>query len=228
MCPILLHTDAAQAIGKIGVDVDELQVDYLTIVGHKFYGPKIGALYARNCLNNNQMNEKKAPVYNQIFGANQENSLRPGTENTPLIAGLGKAAELVTNNLCKYYSHMKEIRDYLENRLIQEFGRENLSFNGRSTKSERLPNTCNVSFISSDDLKGFIVLANAKLIEASTGACCHSGELKASKILLAMQIDKHVANNAIRLSVGRETTHNQIDLAINDLKQSINKTLCSL
>lgn len=78
MCPILLHTDGAQAIGKIGVDVDELQVDYLTIVGHKFYGPKIGALYARNCLNNNQMNEKKAPVYNQIFGANQENSLRPG------------------------------------------------------------------------------------------------------------------------------------------------------
>jgi len=81
MCPLFVHTDAAQAIGKIKVDVDELQVDYLTIVGHKFYGPKIGALYARNCLkqiNNANNDEIIAPIYHQFSGANQENGLRPG------------------------------------------------------------------------------------------------------------------------------------------------------
>ncbi len=108
-----------------------------------------------------------------------------------MIIGLGKAAELVTRNLEKYYLNMKEARDYLEIRLIvfkifekkkfkpfleflikqqEEFGLENLKFNGKSHKSERLPNTCNVSFIFNEDLKGFIVLGNAQLIEASTGA----------------------------------------------------------
>ncbi|CAF0876774.1 unnamed protein product [Brachionus calyciflorus] len=220
--PLYVHTDAAQAIGKIKVDVEDLQVDYLTIVGHKFYGPKIGALYARNFLAQNIDNLKKAPICNLFYGAGQENGLRPGTENTPMIVGLGKAAELVTKNLEQYSSHMKEIRDYLEEKLIENFGAENLSFNGKSNKSTRLPNTCNVSFIQSQEFKGYVVLGRCKYLEASTGSCCHSGEFKASKILLAMNIDKSIASNALRLSIGRETSKNDIDLVIQDLKDTLN------
>ncbi len=136
-----------------------------------------------------------------------------------MIVGLGKASELVTKNLEKYANNMKETKDYLEYRLIEVFGIENLQFNGGNSK--RLPNTCNVSFLHSEKLKGFAVLNNAKILEASTGACCHSGKLKASNVLLAMGIDKLVASNAIRLSMGRETTKTQIDLIIEDLRQSI-------
>jgi selenocysteine lyase len=125
-CPLFVHTDAAQAIGKIIVDVEELQVDYLTIVGHKFYGPKIGALYARGCLsqksssNISGKNSKICPVIRMFQGASQENGLRPGTENVPMIVGLGKAADLVKRNLEYYEVHMRTMRDYLEKRLKVE------------------------------------------------------------------------------------------------------------
>lgn len=230
-CPLFVHTDAAQAFGKIKVDVNELQVDYLTIVGHKFYGPRIGCLYARNCKNNFEYNNdievnqqiRIAPIKHLFYGAGQESGLRPGTENTPMIIGLGKAAELVINNLEKYSSHLKEIRDYLEKRLEDEFGIENLHFNGRSKNSERLPNTCNVSFIGSDLYKGWVILENTKLLEASTGACCHAGLLEPSKILLTMKIERNIASNALRLSVGRETTKSEIDKIIQDIKESLEK-----
>lgn len=92
-----------------------MMVDYLTIVGHKFYGPKIGALYARNCLGNDS---EKSPLFHLFQGAGQEGGVRPGTENTPMIVGLGKACELVTKNLDKNSKHMQEIRDYLKKKLI--------------------------------------------------------------------------------------------------------------
>ena len=115
---IYIHTDAAQAIGKIKVDVNELDVDYLTIVGHKFYAPRIGALYIRNCLSKNPIdNYNKPPLAPIFFGGGQENNIRPGTENTPMIAGLGKAAELVSINLEIYQENMRKVRDYLERRL---------------------------------------------------------------------------------------------------------------
>ena len=173
-CPLFLHTDAAQAIGKLRVSVSELYVDYLTIVGHKFYAPRIGALYAKNCLqqdgNNNNESTKVAPIYHMFMGAGQERGLRPGTENTACIVGLGKAAELVNTNLDKYSNIMKEMRDYLELRLIEEFGVDSLRFNGKSNRSERLPNTCNVSFVSNDNYKGYMILGSCKRVEASTGS----------------------------------------------------------
>ncbi|XP_042371262.1 selenocysteine lyase-like, partial [Plectropomus leopardus] len=107
---ILLHTDAAQALGKIRVDVCELGVDYLTIVGHKFYAPRIGALYVNGP-------GARTPLYPMLFGGGQERNFRPGTENTPMIAGLGKAAELVTSNLSDYESHMRSTKLYLEEQL---------------------------------------------------------------------------------------------------------------
>ncbi|XP_074955577.1 selenocysteine lyase isoform X1 [Phalacrocorax aristotelis] len=107
---ILVHTDAAQMVGKGRVDVRELRVDYLTIVGHKFYGPRIGALYVRGP-------GTTTPLHPMFFGGGQERSFRPGTENTPMIAGLGQAAELVSKNWEAYEAHMRDVRDYLEARL---------------------------------------------------------------------------------------------------------------
>jgi selenocysteine lyase len=113
---LYVHTDAAQAIGKIKVNVVELDVHYLTVVGHKFYGPKIGALYARNCLGSSSR-MMQCPIIHMFQGASQESGLRPGTENVPMIVGLGKAAELVKRNVDEYGVRMRDTRDYLEKRL---------------------------------------------------------------------------------------------------------------
>ncbi|XP_023335092.1 selenocysteine lyase isoform X2 [Eurytemora carolleeae] len=111
--PILVHTDAAQTIGKLDVNVDDLQADLLTIVGHKFYGPRIGALYHRG--------SDKWKVSPLLLGGGQEYGLRAGTENTPMIVGIGQAAELVNTNLDVYTNHMRKMRDYLRDGLIRKF-----------------------------------------------------------------------------------------------------------
>ncbi|XP_016834629.1 selenocysteine lyase isoform X1 [Cricetulus griseus] len=162
---VLVHTDAAQALGKRRVDVEDLAVDFLTIVGHKFYGPRIGALYVRGV-------GKLTPLYPMLFGGGQERNFRPGTENTPMIAGLGKAAELVSENCEAYEAHMRDIRDYLEERLEAEFGKR-IHLNSRFPGVERLPNTCNFS-IQGSKLQGYMVLAQCQTLLASVGASCHS------------------------------------------------------
>ncbi|KAJ9585113.1 hypothetical protein L9F63_020543, partial [Diploptera punctata] len=161
---ILYHTDAAQAIGKIEVDTETLQANYITIVGHKFYGPRIGCLYAQGI-------GSKAPVYPMLFGGGQESGYRPGTENTPMIVGLGEAARLVFRHLTKYSSHMTKIRDYLETKLKETFGNE-VVFNCKSDVI-RLPNTCNISF-RKEGLYGHRVLSRCTNISASIGAACHT------------------------------------------------------
>ncbi|XP_063409503.1 selenocysteine lyase-like isoform X1 [Mytilus trossulus] len=183
---ILLHTDAAQAIGKIEVDVEDLGVDYLTVVGHKFYGPRIGAIYVRN------LGNKDVPLYPMLYGGGQERNYRPGTENTVMIAGLGKEAF-----------------------------KDRIRVNGKFATSERLPNTCNVSILS-DKLQGHKVLSNCRILQASIGAACHS-QNRPSPILLAIGVPESVARNALRLSVGRETTKDDIDCVIQDLIQAVNQ-----
>ncbi|XP_004868458.1 selenocysteine lyase isoform X3 [Heterocephalus glaber] len=211
---VLLHTDAAQVVGKRRLDVEELGVDFLTIVGHKFYGPRIGALYIRGL-------GKLTPLYPMLFGGGQERNFRPGTENTPMIAGLGKAAELVTENCEAYEAHMRDVRDYLEDRLEAEFGRKRIHLNSRFPGAERLPNTCNVS-IRGPQLQGYQVLAQCRMLLASVGAACHSdhGD-QPSPVLLSCGVPFDVARNALRLSVGRSTTRADVDLAVQDLKQAV-------
>ncbi|XP_072474828.1 selenocysteine lyase [Notamacropus eugenii] len=211
---ILVHTDAAQALGKRRVDVQELEVDYLTIVGHKFYGPRIGALYVRGL-------GTCTPLRPMLFGGGQEWNFRPGTENTPMIAGLGKAAELVNKNCDIYEAHMKKIRDYLEERLQAVFEKKRIHLNSLFPGSDRLPNTCNFS-ISGPHLQGRVVLAHCRTLLASVGAACHSdhGDLP-SPILLSCGIPPEVARNALRLSVGRSTTKEEVDLAVEDLRQVV-------
>ncbi|XP_059559694.1 selenocysteine lyase isoform X1 [Myotis daubentonii] len=211
---VLLHTDAAQALGKRRVDVEDLGVDFLTIVGHKFYGPRIGALYVRGL-------GELTPLYPMLFGGGQERNFRPGTENTPMIAGLGKAAELVAENCEAYEAHMRDVRDYLEERLAAEFGEKKIHLNSHFPGTERLSNTCNFSFRGAQ-LQGCSVLAQCRTLLASVGAACHSdhGD-RPSPVLLSCGIPFDVARNALRLSVGRSTTRAEVDLVVQDLKQAV-------
>lgn len=211
---ILLHTDAAQAIGKIRVDAHELGVDYITIVGHKFYGPRIGALFVNDP-------GTKTPVYPLFFGGGQERNFRPGTENTAMIAGLGKAAELVNLNLAAYEAHFLDIRCYLEQKLLAVFGRDKVHFNSHFPGSDILPNTCNVSILGRG-LQGRRVLSTCRRLLASVGAACHSdrGD-QPSHILLSCGIPYHVATNALRISVGRCTSREDVDIVVEDLRDTV-------
>ncbi|KAK2172120.1 hypothetical protein NP493_991g00096 [Ridgeia piscesae] len=211
---VFLHTDASQAIGKIPVDVHKLGVDFLTITGHKFYGPRIGALYVSNP-------DDLFPIF---YGGGQERGYRPGTENTAMIAGLGKAAELVVLNIEQYQDQMRVVRDYLEDSLQKQF-QLRVMINGRYPTSERLPNTCNVSFLG-EGLQGNKVLARCRYFQASVGAACHSHmKYVCSQVLLASGVPPDVASNAIRLSIGRSTTKSDIDVIVNDLKAIVNLML---
>ena len=210
---IFVHTDAAQAIGKIKVDVLELGVDYLTVVGHKFYGPRIGAMFALD------LDSNVTPVYPMFFGGGQERNFRPGTENTGMIAGLGKACEIVYNGLQKFSNSMEESRNYLEEKLVRTFG-ERVHFNGKFSSSERLPNTCNVSILG-EGCPGHEVLARCQVLQASVGAACHA-QNRPSAILLAIGVQSHIARNALRLSLGRYTSKHEVDAVIEDLKNAVN------
>lgn len=210
---ILLHTDAAQALGKIRVDACELGVDYLTIVGHKFYAPRIGALYVNSP-------GVRTPLYPMLFGGGQERNFRPGTENTPMIAGLGKAAELVTSNLSDYEGHMRSTKLYLEERLKAVF-KDKIHFNSHYPGSDILPNTCNVSILG-PTLQGWRVLSNCRRLLASVGAACHSDSgNRPSHILLSCGVSSEVAANALRLSVGRGTTKADVDTVVEDLRETV-------
>nr|XP_020732121.1 selenocysteine lyase [Odocoileus virginianus texanus] len=182
-------------------------------VSGRFYGPRIGALYVRGL-------GEHTPLYPMLFGGGQERNFRPGTENTPMIAGLGKAAELVAENCEAYEAHMQGVRDYLEERLVAEFGKR-MHLNSQFPGTERLPNTCNFS-IRGPQLQGRAVLAQCRTLLASVGAACHSdlGD-RPSPVLLSCGIPFDVARNAIRLSVGRSSTRAEVDLVVQDLKQAV-------
>lgn len=211
---ILLHTDAAQAIGKMRVNCQELGVDYITIVGHKFYGPRIGALFVNDP-------GTKTPVYPLLFGGGQERNFRPGTENTAMIAGLGKAAELVSLNLAAYETHLLDIRCYLEQKLITVFGDDKIHFNSHFPGSDVLPNTCNVSILGRG-LEGRRVLSTCRRLLASVGAACHSdrGD-QASHILLSCGVPYDIATNALRISVGKSTSREDVDIVVEDLRKTV-------
>jgi cysteine desulfurase len=195
---VVMHTDAAQAVGKIRTDVDELDVDLLTVVGHKMGAPKgVGALYVRP-------GTRLDPV---IHGGGQERGLRAGTENVPYIAGLGAACALAARRLATGAdADVRELRDRLHAALRTAV--PGLELNGHPQL--RLPNTLNVSFPGRD---GERLLAATPGIAAATGSACHSGRTEPSPVLTAMGIDPARALGAVRLSLGYDTTQAEIDQA---------------
>jgi cysteine desulfurase len=193
----LVHTDAAQSVGKVATRVDELGVDLLSIAGHKLNAPKgVGALYVR----------RGTPIRPFLRGASHERGLRPGTENVASIVGLGAACELAQKRLATKAHAVRELRDRLWERLRDAI--PGLALNGHAT--ERLPNTANVRF---PDAVGSEVLAAAPEIAASTGSACHDGAETASAVLLAMGLPPREALGAVRLSVGVTTTDDDVDAA---------------
>jgi len=196
---IVFHCDAAQSVGKVPVNVKKLNVDLLTVVSHKFYGPKgIGALYVKA---GTELN----PV---LFGASHERGLRPGTENVSGIAGLGAASALAKREMSLRVSTMKSLSKQLYNGLSREIPGIQLN----SHPSRRLPNTLNISF---PGVLGSAMLEKLKShIAASTGSACHAGSHTPSAVLKAMGISDDRALSALRLSLGRNNTENQIRRAV--------------
>ncbi len=194
----VVHTDAAQAIGKTPVSVDDLGVDLLSIAGHKCYGPKgIGALYVR----------RGTPLSPLVVGAGQEGGLRPGTENVAGIVGLGAAARLATDQLTTDAPRIARLRDELWAVLAAKVP----SIRRHTPDGACLPNTLLVSF---PGVLGADVLAKTPGIAASTGSACHAGEHTPNATLLAMGVAPDVALGAIRLSLGRGTTRAEIEAAV--------------
>lgn len=205
---ICIHTDAAQSTAKIATDVQEMNIDLLSIAGHKIYAPKgIGALYVRKGL----LPEKFC------HGASQEMGWRAGTENVPAIVGLGKACEMADRSLDHAGRQLTAMRDRLHNGLTAQL--DNMRLNGH--QDQRLPNTLSLSF---KDLEANRILEEIGLeVAASAGAACHSDTVTLSHVLKAMQIPLEWAKGTIRFSTGRMTTPEEIDTAIHVVADAIKR-----
>jgi cysteine desulfurase len=197
---VLCHTDAAQSAGKIPVHVDGLGVDLLSLAGHKFYAPKgVGVLYVRKgvCLE---------PL---IHGAGHESGRRAGTESILLDVALGTACELAQSWL--EVESIRKLRDLFWELLQTRFGKR-VVLNGHPT--ERLPNTLNVSFVGKI---GSTILSGLEGVAASTGSACHSGSVELSPVLKAMKVPPEIGTGAIRFSLGRTTTTEEIEQVVSRL-----------
>ena len=199
---VTFHTDAAQSVGKVPTRVDDLGVDLLSIAGHKIHAPKgIGALYIR-------AGTTLEPL---VHGAGHEHGRRAGTESAMLAAALGEACRLAGDR--SEVARIERLRDRFWSALRQRFG-DRVALNGHP--ESRLPNTLNVSFVGRE---GANVLARLDGVAASTGSACHSGRVELSPVLAAMQVPEHVGMGAVRFSLGRGTTGEEIDSVVSKLSR---------
>lgn len=205
---VLFHTDAVQAIGHVDIDVKDMNIDMLSLAGHKFYGPKgIGALYIR----------KGVRIENLIHGGGQEKGKRASTENVPGIVGIGKAIELATTDLKEEKERLTFLRDKLLNGIIERI--PHVKVNG-PVEDKRLPSNVNVSFIG---IEGETLLLDLSFegICASTGSACASGSLDPSHVLLAMGLPHGIAHGSLRLTLGAESTEEEVDFVLNVLERVV-------
>ncbi len=206
----LMHTDAAQSVGKIPVNVDALGVDLLSVAGHKLYAPKgIGALYIRSPVR----------LAKLLHGADHESGRRPGTENVLEIVGLGQACQVAGRDLEKNMAHFQAMRDRLHEGLLRELGKDLVKLNGHPEK--RLPNTLSLSFhgVEANTLLSEI----GEHVAASAGAACHADEVDVSAVLEAMKVPVDWAMGTVRFSVGRATTAEEIDRAVEVVGQAVRR-----
>jgi cysteine desulfurase len=208
----IVHTDAAQSVGKVPVNVRALGVDLLSVAGHKLYAPKgVGALYVR----------RGTPLVPFLLGAGHERGLRPGTENVASIVGLGAACEALGRDLEASGARMRALRDQLWERLAAAI--PGLALNGH--RELRLPNTLNVRFPRAS---GNAVLEGASEIAASTGSACHEGRDSASAVILAMGVAPEEALGSVRLTLGRATPAEDVARAGEALVRSWREIVAAL
>ncbi len=206
---IVFHTDAVQAVGKIPVDVKKAGVDMLSLSGHKLHGPKgIGVLYVK----------KGFKFSSFLKGGHQENGRRGGTENSASIIGLGKACELARENLPVINTSVRELRDYLQARILETIPCSTVN----GDQDQRLPNTLSIGF---DAVEGesILLMLNGEGICASSGSACTSGSLEPSHVLMAMKVPFKSAHGSIRFSLSHYNTKDEMDIIITALAPAIQK-----
>lgn len=204
---ILFHTDAVQTFGKVKVDVEELNVDLLSLSSHKVHGPKgVGALYIK----------KGVRITPLIHGGGQERGIRSGTENVPGIVGFGKACEIANNNLEENYARLVKTRDEIIEKVLDAVPESYLNGDG----NERLPNVINFRF-SSIEGESLILLLDAKGYQASTGSACSSKTLEASPVLKALNLDDVDVHGSLRISLGSQTQFDDVDGLVEAIKESV-------
>ncbi len=206
---VLFHTDAVQAVGHMPLDVAAMQIDMLSLSGHKFYAPKgVGALYIRTGVR----------IENLIEGGAQERSRRAGTENVPAIVGMGRAIELITAEMAEENARISGLRDRLIAGILDAIPESRL--NGHPTK--RLPGNVNVSirYIEGEALLLSLDMAG---IAASSGSACTSGSLDPSHVLLAIGLPHEIAHGSLRLTIGRDNTQDEIDRVLEELPKIVSR-----
>jgi cysteine desulfurase len=200
---ILVHTDAVQSVGKVRVDVQQLGVDLLSLSGHKLYGPKgVGALWIR----------RGTRLLSPMTGGKQERSRRAGTENVPAIVGLGVAARLAAQRLDADGPRQAALRDSLEQGVLSRVPGTHINGAGQP----RVPNTTNIGF-AGIEAESLLIALDLDGIAVSTGSACSSGTLEPSHVLKAMGLPLHDTQNALRLSLGRHTTPEQVQQLLDAL-----------
>lgn len=206
---VLFHTDAVQAFGQVPINVDELNIDMLSSSGHKLNGPKgVGFLYIR----------KGVKIRSFVHGGAQERKRRAGTENVPGIVGFGKAAELALADMKERTDRERELRDYLMERVLKEipFTRVN------GDRTNRLPNNVNLcfQFVEGESL---LIMLDMKGICGSSGSACTSGSLDPSHVLLAIGLPHEIAHGSLRLTLGADTTREDIDYTVDTIKEIVSQ-----
>ena len=208
---ITMHTDAVQAAGSMSLDVNNLNVDLLSLSAHKFYGPKgVGALYVR----------KGTPMEWTQEGGGQESGRRGGTENVPLIVGMGEAIARAEQSRPQYVAFASELRDYLWQAIEARIS--NISLNGPPIHGDRLPNNLNITV---EGVQGETVLLSLDMmgVEASAGSACTTGNAEPSHVLLAMGLTDEEARASLRLSVGRGNSLEEMDRAADALADVVTR-----
>lgn len=206
---IFFHTDAVQAAGCMKIDVQDLNIDSLSISGHKFYGPKgVGILYMKSGIRFQKL----------ISGGHQERNKRAGTENVPGIVGIAKALELAQDSREEHNKKIKELRDYYEEQVKEKI--LYIKINGDT--DQRLPGTSNISFRFIEG-EGLLLNLDLKGICASSGSACTSGSLDPSHVLLAIGLPHEIAHGSLRISIGKYNTKEEIDYLVENLVEIVNR-----
>ena len=206
---IYFHTDAVQALGSLKIDVQELNIDSLSLSGHKFYGPKgIGALYVRSGVSFEKF----------VSGGHQERNKRAGTENVAGIVGIGKAIELAYDNLEEHNKKIKELRDYYMEQVKAKI--PYIKINGDMEK--RLPGNSNISFRFIEG-EGLLLNLDLKGICASSGSACTSGSLDPSHVLLAIGLPHEIAHGSLRITIGKYNTKEEVEYLVENLVEIVNR-----